>query len=289
MNIKEAIKLAVVMHTHSTKLQAEVIAQDMSYEKMVEKARAIELTKKEVQNIKNKEDSFQVDYIGGARQGRSGRYPGRERSSSRPNFEADSKGNPSNRANEGRRECYNCGFRGGVHECRAKQAVCYKCQSKGHYARMCMSKRKDIQMVGKDEGDSDWRSEETDYQLNQIEIDMVKESKEKSRKYPSTQANFQIGGVKVFMKVDSGADANIIGTDIFEMIQQKQVKPILLRKTKARLTGLNLKDHSKSKRGRGSFNICFNICFNISVKIAMNQNTTLKLQKCWLINLNFNL
>ena len=41
------------------------------------------------------------------------------------------------------------------------------------------------------------------------------------------------------MKVDSGADANIIGTDIFEMIQQKQVKPILLRKTKARLTPFN--------------------------------------------------
>ena len=52
MDLKEAIKLAVTMHTNSSKLQAEIIAQDMSYEKMVEKARAIELTKKEVEYMK---------------------------------------------------------------------------------------------------------------------------------------------------------------------------------------------------------------------------------------------
>ena len=41
MNMKEAIKLVVIMHTHSSKLQAEIIEQDMSYEKMIEKARTI--------------------------------------------------------------------------------------------------------------------------------------------------------------------------------------------------------------------------------------------------------
>ena len=46
MNLKETIKLAVTMHTNSSKLQAEIIAQDMSYEKMVGKGRAIELTKR---------------------------------------------------------------------------------------------------------------------------------------------------------------------------------------------------------------------------------------------------
>ena len=46
MNLKEAVKLAVTMHTKSSKLQAEIIAQDMDYDKMVEKARAIKLTKK---------------------------------------------------------------------------------------------------------------------------------------------------------------------------------------------------------------------------------------------------
>ena len=54
IDLKEAIKLAVTMHTNSRKLQAEIIAQDMSYEKMVEKARAIELTKK-TWGIRNKQ------------------------------------------------------------------------------------------------------------------------------------------------------------------------------------------------------------------------------------------
>ena len=61
--MKEAIKLAVTLHTRSSKLQAEIIAQDMTYEKMVEKARAIELTKKEVEFMKQGEDSFKVDSL----------------------------------------------------------------------------------------------------------------------------------------------------------------------------------------------------------------------------------
>ena len=61
IDLKEAIKLAVTMHTNSSKLQAEIIAQDMSYEKMVEKARAIELTKKEVEYMKQTEEAFKVE------------------------------------------------------------------------------------------------------------------------------------------------------------------------------------------------------------------------------------
>ena len=60
MDLKEAIKLAVTMHTNSSKLQAEVIAQDISYEKMAEKAKAIQLTKKEVEYMKETEKAFKV-------------------------------------------------------------------------------------------------------------------------------------------------------------------------------------------------------------------------------------
>ena len=42
--MKEAIKLAVIMHTKSKKLQMSIIAQDLDYSTMVEKAIAIELT-----------------------------------------------------------------------------------------------------------------------------------------------------------------------------------------------------------------------------------------------------
>lgn len=39
MDLKEAVKLAVTMHTKSPKLQAEIIAQDIMYDKMVHKQR----------------------------------------------------------------------------------------------------------------------------------------------------------------------------------------------------------------------------------------------------------
>jgi hypothetical protein len=75
MDLKEAVKLAVTMHTKSPKLQAEIIAQDMSYDKMVQKARAIELTKREVTNMKG-EETFKVDEMRRAldnvQQGRQG-------------------------------------------------------------------------------------------------------------------------------------------------------------------------------------------------------------------------
>ena len=62
MDLKDAIKFAVTMHTNSSKLQAEImIAQDMSYEKMVEKAIAIESTKKEVEYMKQTEETFKVE------------------------------------------------------------------------------------------------------------------------------------------------------------------------------------------------------------------------------------
>jgi hypothetical protein len=83
MNLKEAIKLAVILHTKSPKLQAEIIAQDMDYDRMVEKARAIELTKKELVNLRQGEHHFKIDSVGrsggnswgGGRDG-SGSHPG---------------------------------------------------------------------------------------------------------------------------------------------------------------------------------------------------------------------
>ena len=158
MTLKEAIKLAVLLHTKSTKLQAEIIAQDMTYDRLVEKARAIELTKKEIENIKKGEKSFQVDSLGntgsgpwntqgGYRQNNEG-YGNRGRSSYRRNF-GHRKGRGGSNFQASQRKpahqppaksdapglCSGCGFRvTDRHDCRAKHEICLACNDKGHYA-----------------------------------------------------------------------------------------------------------------------------------------------------------
>ena len=236
MNLKEAIMLAIVMHTNSPKLQAEIIAQNMAYDRMVEKARAIELTKKEVENIQNKGDAFQVDAVGSA----NSRVQYRPWSNRGKGAGNNYRGNADYKETEqGRRECQQCGYRG-EHVCRAKQETCYKCQRKGHFGRMCRNKQKYVQTVRKEmesEDQCEWYG--GDYQLDQIEITAVEKDVEKERGYPSTQVRVCIAGSIETMKVDSGADANIISADCFNTIQQKQKKRIVLKKSKAKLTPFN--------------------------------------------------
>ena len=48
MNLDEAIKLVVTLHTFSKKLQQEFIAKDMALKEVIELARDLELTAREV-------------------------------------------------------------------------------------------------------------------------------------------------------------------------------------------------------------------------------------------------
>ena len=48
----EAIKLVILLHTHNEKLQREILAKDLNYAKTIELARSLELTDREMQNLK---------------------------------------------------------------------------------------------------------------------------------------------------------------------------------------------------------------------------------------------
>ena len=53
MNVDEAIKLVVTLHTPSKKLQPEIIAKNMDLKMVTDSARALELTQREVRFMKN--------------------------------------------------------------------------------------------------------------------------------------------------------------------------------------------------------------------------------------------
>ena len=61
MNLDEAIKLVVTLHTSSEKLQQEIIAKDMALKGVTEHARALELTSRELAFIKQTTMKSTVD------------------------------------------------------------------------------------------------------------------------------------------------------------------------------------------------------------------------------------
>jgi len=274
MTLKEAIKLAVIMHTKSPKLQADIIAQDMDYDRMVEKARAIELTKKEVANIKQAEKTFQVDAMrynhdsrqqttsrGGHNQG-DFNFHNRGRNKTRQGFgRGPNRGQFSNsRGNQYRRHanqpstdapglCKNCGFRAtDRHECRAKEEFCLACHEKGHYARMCSKRYQGVNQLEEEHaGDAPATHDEYDFDsvefaLDKVDVDQSMEPQSREKKYPDTNIHVRINGHKVMMKIDSGAEATVISSDVFWQIQNtatQEGRPIKLKSTSARLRPYN--------------------------------------------------
>ena len=230
MDLKEAIKLAVTMHTMSRKLQMAIIAQDMDYETMVDKARAIELTTKEVESFKSKED-FKVNYV--------------ERGASTRRKEGEKGRRQEWHNNEGTKRCKSCGWTYTErHECKAKYEICISCKEKGHYARMCPKKnQKKVQEI---EFDDDDEANLYQFDMDEIDIDQVENHsdvyKEPGKKYPETDINVKINGRRVKMKVDSGAEVTVIGNDLFEQVQACALmkgKKIKLKPTKAKIKPFN--------------------------------------------------
>ena len=270
MNLKEAIKLAVTLHTKSPKLQAEIIAQDLDYNKMVEKARAIELTKKELGNLKQGENQFKIDSLG-----RSGGNPrggplkynwdanrgrGQFRRSQQANWR-DSRNTKEGQQTSGNNSksvpfqtnpnsdsptvCGNCGHRvTDRHECPAKQSYCLACNGKGHYARVCRRRNRDLnQLEQQPEEGEEYDFDSLEFSLDKVDIEAPEGlNKVSSKRYPDTNTNLKIHGHKVCMKIDSGAEATVISSEVFDQIQQtasRRGNPIQLKNTSARLRPYN--------------------------------------------------
>ena len=89
------------------------------------------------------------------------------------------------------------------------------------------------------------RSEEYSFDSLEFELDKVDLEEEEVTtqsnpcKYPETQITVKIDGQKINMKIDSGAEANVISNEMFEQIQQGTGRQINLRSSKAKLKPFN--------------------------------------------------
>lgn len=120
--------------------------------------------------------------------------------------------------------CYSCGRRGhmqGSDECPAKRTKCANCGRIGHWAKRCYSR-----------GDSHKRRQQSPGRgppQKRIRAITEEVEKQKSSDYIFFAMGrnvfmFKVGGVDIPMTIDSGADANVITSDIWEQMKESGVK-----------------------------------------------------------------
>ena len=114
---------------------------------------------------------------------------------------------------------------------------------KGHFARVCRRKNKEVHQVEQpsEEGES-YDFDSLDFSLDKVDFEMSTEAQKETKRYPDTNINLRINGHKTALKIDSGAEANVIGIDVFEQIQRSanlSGKPVHLKNSSARLRPYN--------------------------------------------------
>ena len=126
MDLNPAITLVMTLHTHSEKLQREIIAQDMDLNKVLTTARSIELTNREIAFMKqhNMEATASPSPVHAVQ----AKHPKVEQ-------QHKSKGKTIE-------ICRYCGERS-PHKgkCKAMGATCTSCNKKNHFASVCESKK----------------------------------------------------------------------------------------------------------------------------------------------------
>ena len=165
MNLVEAIKLVVTLHMTSEKLHCEIIAKDMDLASLIESARAIQLTQREVSFIKQNTVEPSIHKIDTQQ---TGDAP----------VQLSASKYDTKRPKSTVQVCRYCGkqtpHRG---KCKAKGATCSRCQKKGHFAVVCQSKPyNEVKWV--EESEEEEEPEQERYAFNTVTYKLDKVTKE---------------------------------------------------------------------------------------------------------------
>ena len=224
MDDDEAIKLVVTLNTTSDKLQAAIIQKDMDLTKVIAVAKSMELAQREVRFMKNNPmiDSPTLDAIKGHEQEKN------TRDDNKPN------GYPRHNHSRWRKSrtielCRYCGERmPHTTQCKARNATCRSCNKRGHFAKVCESR------TAKDTETDEITAQPQSPLRNppSIALDKVTTSRHPAHSYPDAHTTVLINKQPVQMKIDSGAEANIITENTFLQLKPQPT----LTKTKVTLT-----------------------------------------------------
>lgn len=149
---------------------------------------------------------------------RSDRYSGRVHRDSGRVDRAFGRNEPNSitDARSGAKTCFACGQRGhfkGDPACRAKKAKCLKCGELGHYANRCLKrsntnynsfKPKRLRLI--EEEPRDVINDEVFYAMGKNTFEFI------------------VGGIKIPMIIDSGADANVITEETWQKVSKAGIE-----------------------------------------------------------------
>ena len=204
----EAIKLVILLHTNNAKLQREIIARDLNYQNTIELARSLELTDREIGNLKGRETHSDPTVLDANKMSLRKSAP------------------PARRTIE---VCRYCGEKAPHKECKARNATCHNCSRKGHFAKMCEKPRRSLaEGQGRRtplEGNATQVTWPQDDEVERVidalllNVSMTEEPSLINATYPSTEMQVMVNGVPLTMNIDSMSDANIIGENQFSQVK----------------------------------------------------------------------
>ena len=107
--------------------------------------------------------------------------------------------------------------------CPARDATCHSCGAKGHFARLCKSKKlNEIEVVSSD----------GEYDGTEIFLGEISDVTDQQKAW-ATQVT--VNGKSIKFKLDSGADVSVISSELYKAISKDQQSP--LKKTNKKLYG----------------------------------------------------
>ena len=235
MTLDEAIKLVVTLHTASDKLQRDIIAKDMDLKTVIESARALELTQREVSFMKqNTLEPADPEVHSMSKRQRESRHD------DTPTGRQETKDHETSR-NKGTVEvCKYCGHQT-PHKgrCKARGATCYKCKKKGHFSVVCQSKpykqyNKPVEQLQQSASSED-EDPQASYKFDHLSWKLDQVSTGKVVSPPSSEYNtlvtIRIQDQRLKVQVDSGAEVNVMDYATYQAIHKRPP----LRNTSAKL------------------------------------------------------
>ena len=187
---------------------------DLSLQKPIDMCRASEFSKRQTKSIT--EESKSVDFVN-KNATRDGKFPPKEKKEK--DRQKMTKSGPPN-------SCKRCGTVHAPRKCPAFGKICQKCKNRNHFASQCLSKN--VHFVESDQAAQPFVEDE---QLEELFIGQVQKDDHKQE----WKASLQVNNNLVEFKLDTGAQANVIPSDVFNSLKGMPQ----LKTTKAKLTGFN--------------------------------------------------
>ena len=194
--IRDRIVCGVKTDTVRARLLRE---PDLSLRKAIDICRAAETSETQMKSLS---DEKSLDFL-------------RKKGQSRPKHEKGKKRTQLTRKEEtSMYNCRKCGYKHEKRKCPAYGKKCNNCQRSNHFAKMC--KRQKIYAVGEN-----YESSDTDTEYDQYFVQSVECTSDKEKDWKIV---VEICGKKLEMKLDTGAQVNVLPYKIYNRLSRNILK-----------------------------------------------------------------